>query len=259
MKNSTRLIILIAFLTTVFIYVYVNIFNVLSEKNKETTVHQSSKIALLKIKGRIDGKLAENITESLEKIKNNNFIKGVILEIDSGGGSVYFSCLIAENILELREKKFVIANIKSRALSGGYIIASASNYIITSNVSNIGNVGVFIKMNLVDSNFGNLYIFSNKFKVLSAYDPENNKEFKAIMQKNIDYMFREIKKIIAKGRKINIKKIDKEMERSLFYSPPDAKKKGLIDEIMPNNTKYKVSQWLLKKLGLKEVNLIEFK
>src|SRR3989344_9442949 len=85
---------------------------------KEITIRKGnglSKIAFLKIEGGIDAVFNESAVEILKEVENNKNIAGLILEIDSGGGNIYSSFILARKILEIRKKKPVVANILSAA------------------------------------------------------------------------------------------------------------------------------------------------
>lgn len=75
----------------------------------------------------------------------NESIKAVVLVIDSGGGYADYVEEIYLDLLELRERKPLIASIIT-ALSGGYYIAVAADYIYVYPTSMIGNIGVKASM-----------------------------------------------------------------------------------------------------------------
>jgi protease-4 len=69
-------------------------------------------------------------------------IQAVVINLDSPGGEAAKVEEIFLEVLKLKAKKPVVVSIDSNALSGGYYIASAANYIYVKPTSEIGNIGV---------------------------------------------------------------------------------------------------------------------
>lgn len=73
---------------------------------------------------------------------NDPSIKAVVINIDSHGGEATKVEEIYLEVLKLRAKKPVVFSVDSSALSGGYYIASAANFIYVKPSSEVGNIGV---------------------------------------------------------------------------------------------------------------------
>ena len=69
-------------------------------------------------------------------------IKAVVINMDSPGGEVSKIEEIYLEVLKLKAKKPVVVSVDSSALSGGYYISSAANFIYVKPSSEIGNIGV---------------------------------------------------------------------------------------------------------------------
>jgi len=71
-------------------------------------------------------------------------VKAVVLRVDSGGGSVFASEVIAEEIEALQAAgKPVVASMSSIAASGGYWIAVVADRVIASPATVTGSIGIF--------------------------------------------------------------------------------------------------------------------
>ena len=89
------------------------------------------------------------VLAALKSLREDKSIKGVILEIDSPGGSAFASELIYQEILKLKKKVKVYAYFQNVAASGGYYIASACDKIISNPLCITGSIGtVMIRPNL---------------------------------------------------------------------------------------------------------------
>ncbi len=72
-------------------------------------------------------------------------VKGVILSIDSPGGTTAGGEAIFEAVRELAAAKPVVAQVGTLAASAGYMIASASDHIVARKSSIVGSIGVLVQ------------------------------------------------------------------------------------------------------------------
>ncbi|MEZ4460017.1 MAG: S49 family peptidase [bacterium] len=78
----------------------------------------------------------------LERLAKNPRIRGVILHIDSPGGSALASDLIWHSVANLTQEKPVVAWCTNVVASGGYYIAVGANAIVCTPESIVGSIGV---------------------------------------------------------------------------------------------------------------------
>ena len=119
-----------------------------------TINNAGDKIAVVYVDGQIiSGESAENyngesyigeisFNEDIEKIKNNPNIKGVILRINSPGGSALASEIMYQKLTELKQTKPVFVSMGAYAASGGYYLSLPANKIYASPFTITGSVGV---------------------------------------------------------------------------------------------------------------------
>ena len=81
--------------------------------------------------------------ETLEELSKDDWIKAVVLRVDSPGGSALTSELIWRTIEKLKKSKPVIVSIGNVAASGGYYIAAGADHIFADPLSITGSIGVF--------------------------------------------------------------------------------------------------------------------
>lgn len=87
---------------------------------------------------------SESFEKQIEEIKKNPNIKGVLLIIDSPGGSVGASIEIANMIKDLRDSMPVIAHVEGAMASGSYYAGMYSDKIIANRGSLIGSIGIIL-------------------------------------------------------------------------------------------------------------------
>lgn len=85
---------------------------------------------------------SDEIRDQIEKIKSNANIKGVLLLIDSPGGSVGASIEVANLIKELRDNMPIITHVEGVMASGSYYGGMYSDKIIANRGAIIGSIGV---------------------------------------------------------------------------------------------------------------------
>lgn len=228
-----------------------------------------TKIKVIRIDGVITASSGKNILnhnegssaviKTLHEIKTDEKIKGVLLRLNSPGGTAGASQEIAALIEDIRSSgKPVIASIADMACSGAYMIASVCDYIFANKLSITGSIGVIMQIpnykglsdklgvtyNTIKSgdmkDIGNpvRQMTENERAYLTDIAVESHQEFIAIVQK-----YRTIKNI-------------EQMTDGRFISAKQAKDNGLIDDF---GTFYDALDYLCKKIGVneKDIKLID--
>ncbi|MBX3577641.1 MAG: signal peptide peptidase SppA [Rhizobiaceae bacterium] len=103
----------------------------------------TSHIAKVKIEGTITED--DELLDRLEEIRKSAAVKGVILSIDSPGGTTAGGEAIYEAVRQIAAEKPVVAQVGTLAASAGYMIASATDHIVARQSSIVGSIGVLIQ------------------------------------------------------------------------------------------------------------------
>ncbi|WP_325647247.1 signal peptide peptidase SppA [Humidesulfovibrio sp.] len=98
------------------------------------------KIGLCKIEGMITD--AREVTDFLAELRADESVKGVLLRIDSPGGSVAPSQELYQAVQELAKVKPVVVSMGTAAASGGYYAAAPATLIVANPGSITGSIGV---------------------------------------------------------------------------------------------------------------------
>ena len=98
-------------------------------------------------KVRIEGTITEDdeLLKRLKRIREAAHVKGVILTIDSPGGTTAGGEAIYEAVRKLAAEKPVVAQVGTLAASAGYMIASAADHIVARQSSIVGSIGVLVQ------------------------------------------------------------------------------------------------------------------
>lgn len=146
-RRSRRWGIFFKSLTFLYLFAALFIFSPLMDFEKGAS-RKTSHTALIDIQGVIADKeaaSADNIVTALRAAFDDEKTKGVILRINSPGGSPVQSGYIYDEIRRLRTLKpdiKVYAVISDLGASGAYYIASAADQIYADKASLVGSIGV---------------------------------------------------------------------------------------------------------------------
>lgn len=103
----------------------------------------SDHIAKVKIEGTITED--EDLLRRLDQIRKSSAVKGVILSIDSPGGTTAGGEAIYDAVRKLAAEKPVVAQVGTLAASAAYMIASGSDHIVARKTSIVGSIGVLMQ------------------------------------------------------------------------------------------------------------------
>lgn len=146
-RRARRWGIFFKLLTFVYLFGALMLFTPLMDVEK-AAARGSSHTALIEVRGMIadqEPASADNIVGSLRAAFEDPKTKGVILRINSPGGSPVQSGYIYDEILRLRAQYPAIkvyAVISDLGASGAYYIASAADQIYADKASLVGSIGV---------------------------------------------------------------------------------------------------------------------
>lgn len=176
-----------------------------------------NKIAVVVIEGTIQSQPIIRVLDVLEK---DFFVRAIVLRINSPGGGATDVHEVYYKLLKVKSKKPVVVSIDSLGASGAYYIASATDYIIAKQSSEIGGVGVIAEIpeEVEKPNI----ITSGPFKVIA----DEKRILRNIEQLKLDFI-----EVIKFGRGEKLKIDPFELTTARLYSGFDAKDIGLIDEI----------------------------
>jgi protease-4 len=208
----------------------------ISGKEIETS---TSHAALIEIEGVIDAGgngSAEVINRALNRAFSDDSAVGVILRINSPGGSPVQAGMINDEIKRLRKahpKKPLHVVVEEMCASGGYYVAAAADKIYVNKASIVGSIGVLMDgygftglMDKVGVERRLLTAGENK-GFLDPFSPQSpkHKEYAQVMLNEIHQQFIEV---VRAGRGKRLKETPDTVS-GLFWSGSKAVEMGLAD------------------------------
>ena len=222
-----------------FAYLGLVVFMFWNSGRGDGHVDGSSHTAVIKLEGVIGAGQevkAEDVIPSLREAFENKSAKGVVLQINSPGGSPVQAGMINDEIRRLRAKyphKPVYAVVEDVCASGGYYIAVAAEKIFVDKASIVGSIGVRMDgfgftgtMEKLGIERRSLTAGENK-AFLDPFAPQNPKhvEFAQAMLGEIHKQFIDV---VRQGREKRLKETP-EMFSGLFWSGAKSIEMGLAD------------------------------
>lgn len=196
-----------------------------------------------------------SVINYLEKAEKDMGIKGIILEINSGGGDVVASKEIAEKVKAI--KKPVVALIREVGASGAYWVASAADKIVADSLSITGSIGVrgsYLEFSELMEKYGIKYqsLAAGKYKDTGSPYKELTDEEKTLLQNKIDLIHEKFVEAVSENRKVNLKPY----ATGMFFLGEEAVKIGMIDYLGNKETAINVAKELAK---IKEAKIVTYK
>ena len=223
-----------------------SIFEIMSKAMagpKENVKLKDDSIVILHLSGAIvDGKetspgsiVSGPMVKSIEELIQDDRVKGVVVRVNSPGGSATASEAIRQALDELARKKPVVVSMGEMAASGGYWVSCIGQPIYAEQGTITGSIGVFsLKLSL-----GSLLrrvgvhvesVTLDESAGSNAIDRAWSDAEIHNMQRFIDEVYDRFLKLASKSRNIPIEKL-KTLAGGRVWSGAQAKQHGLVDEM----------------------------
>ncbi len=184
----------------------------------------------------ITGLLTDSATaiKQLDRYRDDDSIKAIVLRINSPGGAVGPSQEILREVEKVRAKKKIVASLGTVAASGGYYIASGANLIMANRGTATGSIGVIMQFTNVEGltkkvGLDFFSLKSGRYKDVGSPFRSMTPEDKVYLQALLDNIYNQFVSDVAKNRKIPLDRM-KTLAEGRIYSGEEAKKVGLVDD-----------------------------
>lgn len=209
-----------------FVFLFIIFLIITSNIEKYDT---QANLAKLYIKGAIFE--SESFANQIDNLKKFPNLKGVLLIIDSPGGTLGASIEIADMIKELGEQLPIVAYVQGTMASGSYYAGMYSNTIVANRGSMIGSIGVILNGFNIEELMNKIGIksqslFAGEYKEAGTITREWSKKEKKYLDNIINQQYMMFVNDVSKARKINK---NKNFAEGRIFNAYDAQKLGLID------------------------------
>jgi len=228
----------VLFKSLTFIYLFMLLFYAMDWVGGDgsSNTDHTAIIDIYGVIGSDDQVSADDVVGSLASAYDNKHTKGIILRINSPGGSPVQAGIINDEIH--RQRKLhpnipVYAVVEDICASGGYYIAVAADKIFVDKASIVGSIGVLMDgfgftgiMDKVGVERRLLTAGVNK-AILDPFSPVNPKH-KEYAQSMLDQIHQQFIAVVREGRGKRLKETDDTFS-GLFWSGETSVQMGLAD------------------------------
>ncbi len=215
------------------------------EVREETHPDAKKKLAIVEVRGilvrgsagigRPDGATGYAM-RMLDRALEDEDVAGVLLHLDTPGGSVTDSDLLHQRVKRLREQgKPVLVHMGDLCASGGYYTAVAANEVWALPTTITGSIGVIIQsLNvhelLEKHGVRDVSITSGKNKAMLSPTRPMSPEQRRLLQDVVDALQDRFVDLVAEGRKLDKGTVERLADGRIFTAE-QAKAEKLIDDI----------------------------
>lgn len=205
----------------------------------------TDKIAIISIEGTL---LSDEgfIKRQIDHVRDDEHVKGIIVRVDSPGGTITASDGIYHRLRKLREEKRVpmVVSMGAIAASGGYYVSMAvgdqPQAIYAEPTTWTGSIGVIIPHYDLSGLMETLKIeensiVSHRLKGMGGFTRAMTEEERGILQGLVNDSFARFKEVIKYGRPNYATEEGEALLAKIatgqVFTAPQAKEHGLVDEI----------------------------
>lgn len=139
-------------------------------------------------------------------------ISGIILNLDTPGGTVAGCDELAQMIYEARDTKPIVSFVSGMACSAGYWLGSAATEVVVTDASEVGSIGVV--MGIEDRSEQQTARGIKSYEFVSSNAPNkrpnyDSKDGKAVIQKRVDDIEQVFHEAVSKHRNVSVEDIIK--------------------------------------------------
>jgi protease-4 len=239
-RRSRRWGIFFKILTFAYLFIILGVF-LWSDTLQVDQIKAKEHTALIDVKGLISSETkasADKVVTALRKAYKDKNTKGIILRMNTPGGSPVQSRYINREIGRLKKKHPdipVYAVVSDICASGGYYIAAATDEIYADEGSIVGSIGVLINgfgfvEGMEELGIERRLLTAGKNKgILDPFSPLEQSD-KVHVQRMLDQLHEQFIQTVKEGRGERLKDGEHpELFSGLFWSGEEAMKLGLVD------------------------------
>ena len=199
-----------------------------------------NRLELVSLDGAISGARssaagAMAVRDRLRELIEDESVKGVLLSVNSPGGTVGASKELYQAVKDLSEKKPVVVSMLDQATSGGYYAASPATKIYANAGSITGSIGVilngFSAKELLDRvGIKSQTIKTGPYKDVFSPFRELAEPERQLLQDLLQSTYQEFIGDVSKGRKMDLEVV-RNLADGRIFTGRQAKENKLVDEL----------------------------
>jgi len=163
-------------------------------------------------------------------------VAAIVLRINSGGGTVFASEVIRQEILRVRQAGIpIVVSMGSVAASGGYYISAQVDQIWATPATITGSIGVFAAFPTLEKLFARLGVHTDGVGTTELagslrLDRPLNPQVSSSITSSVENTYKGFVGLVAEGRGMTPEDVDA-VAQGRVWSAPDALQRGLVDKL----------------------------
>lgn len=179
------------------------------------------------------GMSTQMATRQLQSAAADGGVRGIIVNMDTPGGSVLGIPEFAAAIYELAAQKPLVFHTDGQLASAGYWSAAAANAIyISGPVVQVGSIGVVVTRNYnPNAQVREEHITAGKYKRIALANEPLSEDSRAIVQADVDYVYSLFVDDVARYRGTSSDAVLEHMADGRVFRGQQAINAGLVDGV----------------------------
>ncbi len=180
------------------------------------------------------GASAQMLTQQVSSMRADPRVRGVVLDFDTPGGSVFGIPAMAAEIRALASEKPTVSVSTGMMASAGYWTGSAANAVyISGETDYIGSIGVVATHSYNPRETGpkTTEITAGKYKRMASDNAPLTQEGKAYIQQQVDQIYGAFVDAVATNRRVSASAVLENMADGRIFIGQQAINAGLVDGI----------------------------
>jgi len=206
---------------------------------------------------------SETLSNAIRAAREDDSVKGIILRVNSGGGSAQASDIITRQVRlatgEGKTTKPLVVSMGGAAASGGYYISTYANHIIAEPGTITGSIGVTgllpniagllrkVRVNFETVRFGDHSDIGAFYRAPTADEMQ-------LLKDMINESYHTFVQHVATGRGMTYEEVDA-IAQGRIWTGNQAVERGLVDELGGLND---AEEWMKQELGVQHLTVVEF-
>ncbi len=178
----------------------------------------------------------DSLAQLIKDTATQEGVSAIVLRVNSGGGSVFASELIRQELLRTRATGMpVVISMGAIAASGGYYIAAEADEIWATPATITGSIGVFAAIPTFERLLERIGVHTDGVGTTDLagslrLDRPLNPEVAEAIRSGVDFSYRTFRELVARGRDLTPEQVNA-LAEGRIWSAPDALEHGLLDGI----------------------------
>lgn len=212
----------------------------------EPTIAKITISGVMTVEGTLSGIGMRDVAKAINALGNNDLVKGLLLDVYSGGGAVLAAQVLYNAVQEFKKP----VGVHTTLLGSGAVFGTlpADFIMAAGDAAEIGSIGTLYSL---DKEF--IEFYKETFDdIYSSESPDKNKAFRQYLEgdstgfrKEADTFARLFKDLVTKHRPLNSNMKESTLKGGMFMAK-DAKRRGLVDYIGGEQAALKKLKSLIK-------------